>query len=122
VSYAALGQVKEAETEQAAFRAATSAIAPDLKLAINHAKDVLAIADHMLDGEIAFRRGDMDRAVSALRQAIEVEDHLGYMEPPEWIQPVRHTLGAFLVHAGRYDANARSSAGAIPAGSSTSSP
>jgi tetratricopeptide (TPR) repeat protein len=57
----------------------------------------------MLEGEIAFRRGNIAEAESALRQAIAIEDQLSYMEPPEWIQPVRHTLGAVLLHAGRYE-------------------
>jgi tetratricopeptide (TPR) repeat protein len=32
----------------------------------------------------------------------EVEDALRDDEPPDWIQPVRHTLGAVLMRAGRY--------------------
>jgi tetratricopeptide (TPR) repeat protein len=56
----------------------------------------------MFDAEIEFRRGNMDESVVALRRAIEIEDALLYMEPPEWAQPVRHTLGAVLLSAGRY--------------------
>jgi hypothetical protein len=37
-----------------------------------------------------------------LRAAVAVEDQLVYDEPPDWIMPVRHTLGAALVAAGRY--------------------
>src|SRR5882672_8239403 len=32
-----------------------------------------------------------------------MEDNLAYMEPPEWTMPVRHTLGAVLVVAGRHE-------------------
>lgn len=103
VAFAAKGQVEEAQKEQIAFRAAANPIPQGATLAINLAKDVLAIADHMLTGEIAFRRGEIGEAESALRQAIAIEDQLRYMEPPEWIQPVRHTLGAILLHAGRYE-------------------
>jgi tetratricopeptide (TPR) repeat protein len=56
----------------------------------------------MLDGEIAYRRGSIDEAVARLEEAIALEDDLMYMEPPEWVQPVRHTLGAILLEAGRH--------------------
>jgi len=102
VAHAAKGQVSEAEQEQRKFRAAVKRVPEDAMMAINPAHKVLTIADHFLEGEIAYRRGDMDRSVAALREAIAVEDDLLYMEPPEWIQPVRHTLGAFLVSKGRF--------------------
>lgn len=103
VAHAAKGQVEEARREQQAFRTAAAAVPADRLLAINYAKDALAVAEHMLEGEIAFRQGDIAGAEAALRQAIAAEDNLRYMEPPEWIQPVRHTLGAILLHAGRYE-------------------
>jgi hypothetical protein len=40
--------------------------------------------------------------VKLLRGAVKVEDGLRYDEPPDWMQPVRHTLGAVLLTAGRY--------------------
>jgi tetratricopeptide (TPR) repeat protein len=103
VAYAAKGQVAEAEREQAEFRKAVQAVPEDAMMAVNPAHKVLSIADHMLAGEIAFRRGEIDASVAELRKAIAIEDDLLYMEPPEWIQPVRHTLGAVLVSAGRFD-------------------
>ena len=56
----------------------------------------------MLEGEIAFHEGKIEESVSTLRQGIEIEDTLLYMEPPEWIQSIRHTLGAVLVHEKRF--------------------
>lgn len=103
VAFAAKGQVAEAEYEQTRFREQVEAVPQDTMLFINRAQDVLAIADHVLTGEIAYRRRDIDVAVRELREAVRLEDELKYMEPPEWIQPVRHTLGAILVEAGRYD-------------------
>jgi tetratricopeptide (TPR) repeat protein len=64
---------------------------------------VLQLAEHFLAGEIALGRGDIDEAVAELRQAVALEDKLLYMEPPEWMQPVRHALGAVLLSASRYD-------------------
>lgn len=102
VAHAAKGEVKEAEGEQKAFRTAVSKIPQDAVMAINPAHKVLTITEHFLEGEIAYRKGEMDRSVAAMRKAIAVEDDLLYMEPPEWIQPARHTLGAFLVSEGRW--------------------
>jgi tetratricopeptide (TPR) repeat protein len=37
-----------------------------------------------------------------LREAVRREIRLHYTEPPNWILPVRHALGATLLDAGRY--------------------
>lgn len=103
LAYSAKGQVDDALREREAFMAAAARVPNDAMMAINPAHNVLTIAQLMLDGEIAYRRGRIDEAVLALRNAVKLEDELRYMEPPEWIQPVRHTLGAILVDAGRYE-------------------
>lgn len=68
---------------------------------INRADHVLAVAEHMLRGEIALARGDRKAGIAALRKAVEAEDRLNYNEPPEWPLPVRPYLGAALLEAGR---------------------
>ncbi|MCB9855157.1 MAG: hypothetical protein H6818_05665 [Phycisphaerales bacterium] len=103
VAYAAKGDVANAEKERAIFRANRQAVPADAMMAINKAHDILTIADHFLDGEIEFRKGDIDASVAELRTAAALEDKLIYMEPPEWVQPVRHTLGAVLLSEGRHD-------------------
>jgi tetratricopeptide (TPR) repeat protein len=102
VALAAKGDVAGARREQAEFRAAEARVPGEAIMMLNKAHDVLAVADEMLAGEIAYREGKTDEAVASLRRAIEREDALMYMEPPEWIQPVRHTLGAVLLDDGRY--------------------
>jgi len=103
VAFAAKGQVAEAERERTEFERAKAGVPKDAMMAINPAERILQIAGHVLDGEIAFRKGDIDKAAASLREAIAIEADLKYMEPPEWIQPVRHTLGAILVSNGRYE-------------------
>jgi tetratricopeptide (TPR) repeat protein len=44
----------------------------------------------------------LKHAASELQKGVEIEDMLSYMEPPEWIQPVRHTLGAVLLKDKRF--------------------
>lgn len=103
LAYAAKKQVKNAEREKAAFLEVVSRLREDRIMVINPAHHVRGIAEHMLNGEIAFAGGDIDLSVSELRKAIPLEDDLLYTEPPEWIQPMRHTLGAVLLSAGRYE-------------------
>lgn len=103
LAYAAKGRIDRALKEQKAFKEAVDKIPQDAVMAINPAHKVLSIAEHMLAGEIAFRQNDIDEAVRQLRKGVEVEDSLLYMEPPEWVQPVRHTLGAVLLSAKRYE-------------------
>lgn len=61
------------------------------------------IAERTLFAELAAARGDHDAAVAALREAAAIEDAIPYDEPPGWHAPVRHTLGAVLLDAGRAD-------------------
>ena len=37
-----------------------------------------------------------------MREAVKREDALRYAEPPDWIIPVRHALGAALLQSRRY--------------------
>ena len=61
----------------------------------------LAIAEEMLEGEIAYRRRDHETAFARLHAAIALEDDLPYAEPWGWMQPIRHALGALLLEQDR---------------------
>ena len=69
----------------------------------NTSRDILAVAEAMLDGEIAYREGQFDDAFAHLRRAIELDDALPYDEPWGWMQPTRHAYGALLLEQGRVD-------------------
>ncbi len=101
VAHANLGEIAAAREEQATFRRLVDALPDDAMMMINPASDVLQIADHKLEGEIALHEGDLDRSIEQLRAGVEIEDRLLYMEPPDWMQPMRHPLGAVLLKAGR---------------------
>jgi tetratricopeptide (TPR) repeat protein len=62
---------------------------------------LLAIAEAVLAGEIEAAAGRYDAAIAHLDRAVRLEDSLVYNEPPGWYYPVRHTLGAVLLEAGR---------------------
>lgn len=102
VSLAAKRDVPAARREQALFREAARGLPDDALFVLNTAADVLAVADAMLEGELLYREGRTDDAVASLREAVRREDALRYIEPPDWIQPVRHALGATLTDAGRW--------------------
>jgi len=102
IAYAAKKDFVSAELEQEAFRRAVSRVPEDLVLAASKARQVLAVADYLVSGEIALQKGDLKHAASELHRGVEIEDSLRYMEPPEWIQPVRHALGAVLLKDERF--------------------
>jgi tetratricopeptide (TPR) repeat protein len=101
LGFSGLGRLDEAEKELAATRQIDSALPADAMAAFNSAHSLLSIAENMLAGEIAARKGDMDEAVRRLREATKAEDGLRYDEPPDWYMPVRHALGAALLAANR---------------------
>ena len=101
VAHAALDDVGAAETEQALFRAAAGTVPPSRKLHNIPCVPLLAVAEEMLAGEIAYRAGAHDKAFAHLRAAVALEDALPYDEPWGWMQPVRHALGALLLEQGR---------------------
>ncbi len=68
---------------------------------LNSASRLLQIAGYVLGGELDAHRGRIDEAVAQFQKAIEIEDNLVYDEPPAWHAPVRHSLGAVLLSAGR---------------------
>ncbi len=97
----ALDRFDEARAELVELEALVAAM-DDRPIGNNPAKAVLPIAVSSLKGELAFREGRRGEGLEHLRAAVVLEDQLRYDEPPDWIMPVRHTLGAALVAAGRY--------------------
>lgn len=59
------------------------------------------IATRMVAAELAIAAGDDDAAIATLHDAVAIEDGIPYDEPPGWHMPVRHSLGALLLAAGR---------------------
>jgi tetratricopeptide (TPR) repeat protein len=102
VAYASKGDVAGAEKEQAAFLVERARVPKEATFGNNSGSDVLDVAEHLMKGEILFRAGKTDEGIAALREAVAREDKLRYDEPPDWIQPVRHALGAALLQVGRF--------------------
>jgi tetratricopeptide (TPR) repeat protein len=75
-----------------------------LEEALVPAVPVLDLAREVVLGRIAQARGDLERAIGHFEHAAELQDGLTYMEPPYWYYPVRQSLGALLLQAGRNEA------------------
>ena len=67
----------------------------------NTGVSILQIAPEVVAGEIALKRGELDRAVQYFDRAVRYEDALVYQEPPDWHVPVRQNLAGALLAAGR---------------------
>ncbi|HNC23966.1 MAG TPA: hypothetical protein PLU52_07150 [Opitutaceae bacterium] len=103
IAYAAKGDPVRARAEQALFAEAAKKVpADEIAAGNNLCSAVLAIVTPMVEGEILVREGKVDAAVAQLRAAVAAEDALRYDEPPSWIIPVRHSLGATLMAHGRF--------------------
>ena len=98
ISYAAKKEFDAAKKEYKAYRRVRKSIRPE-HLAnyytVKAARGRLKVIEHFVPGEIALQKGQLDKAIRHLERAKVAEDKLGYSgEPPDYLQPIRHTLGA----------------------------
>ena len=101
VALAVTGDTTGAGLERDLFLEAVNRVPDTRKLFNNTCLDILAVAEQMLSGELAYRKGDHDAAFAHLRRAVRLDDNLPYDEPWGWMQPTRHALGALLLEQDR---------------------
>jgi tetratricopeptide (TPR) repeat protein len=102
VALANLGRIEDAEAERDRFDRAR-AVVPETRYMFNNpAESVLVIAQHMAEGELAYKSGRIDEGLDELRAAVAASDELLYDEPWGWMQPPRHALAALLLDQGRH--------------------
>lgn len=97
----ASGRVPGAEGEHAALTVLAKRFARNRTNEERTERALIQIAERLLAGEIAVHHKHYDAAVTALREAVTLEDALPYSEPPFWPIPVRHYLGVALQKAGQ---------------------
>ncbi len=102
IAYAAKGETQKARAEMALYLEAAKKVPADHMMTANTAEAIFGVLTPMLEGEILIREGKLDAGLAQLRVAIKAEDALKYDEPPGWIIPVRHALGAALMQRGRF--------------------
>lgn len=102
IALAANGKIPEAEKERKLFVAEVSAFPPDANLGeMNKASAVLGVASHVVDARIAAAKGQTEAAIEHWTKAVAIQDTLNYNEPADWYYPVRESLGAALLAAGK---------------------
>ncbi len=102
IANSALGNTEQARKEMAEFERRVQQVPQEWYVFNNKVHNVLPIARAMMQGELLFREGQREEAFAILRSGIAHEDTLVYDEPPAWMLPVRHTLGALLMADGQY--------------------
>jgi hypothetical protein len=104
VALARTRQVDAASGERAQLAAVTATV-PESALfggsGLESATVVLGLAQRVLDARIAWARGARDRSIALWKEAVTAGDGLSYDEPPVWFYPLRESLGAALLLAGR---------------------
>jgi hypothetical protein len=100
LSFAGLGKTAEAQAERERMETIVGRVAETDTLMINKSRDVLAIGLADLDARIARAKKDANGEIAHLRHAVELQDKLGYMEPPEWHYSIRESLGGALMRSG----------------------
>lgn len=95
------GRFDEADKAVTAMDAAIAATPADYRCGQNMAKDCYAVSSLRAKGRIALARGQTEKGLDLLRQAVASEDKLGYDEPSDAFFPTRHVLGAQLIAAGK---------------------
>lgn len=98
---AGTGRLPGAEGEHSVLVGLTKRLGRDRTPEEKTERALLKIAERLLAGEIAARRGKHDDAIKLLKDAVLLEDGLPYAEPPFWPIPIRHYLGATLLTAKR---------------------
>jgi len=87
-----------AAREQAAFEAARAKLPADAMWGVNKAPDVMALAAEVLAARVS---SSVNEAIPHWERAAALQDALAYDEPPAWYYPVRESLGAALLRAGK---------------------
>ena len=101
IAYSSLGKTEQAQREIQQLDVVAAELTDQWKVGNNGASEVIKVARAMAEGELAYRQRRSEQAFQRLREAVALEKNLSYDEPPGWMQPVRHALGALLLADGR---------------------
>ncbi len=103
IAFANLGQIEDAKQERELAIKASENVQEGRMVFNNTSEDVLKIGEAMMDGELAFKSGQIEEGLDHLRRSVELDDALLYDEPWGWMQPTRHALGALLMEVGQFE-------------------
>jgi tetratricopeptide (TPR) repeat protein len=101
IALAATDKTAEARAEQKLWNEGLKKVPEGAVFHNNPMPAIYTLASTMVEGEILVREGKTDEGLDKLREAVKLEDALHYDEPPAWMIPGRHVLGAALMKAGK---------------------
>ena len=104
IALARTGKPDDASKERALLRDTTAKVPEEALFGgtgLESAKTILGLAGTVLDARIAWARGQQADAIRLWSDAVEAADKVPYDEPPIFFYPVRESLGAALLLAGR---------------------
>jgi len=102
IAYAAKGDTANTRKAQSVFLERAKLVPKEDFVSNNSCEALLDIVIPMVEGEILVAEGKIDEGIEQLLAAIQKEDALKYDEPPGWMIPVRHSLGAVLMKQQRF--------------------
>ena len=100
VALANLGRTDEARQELSLFDLAAAETPEEWTIAFNPCQTVFSLARRVAEAEIYWREGDAKKAIAMLIETCASEHKLTYTEPPPWMIPIRHALGAIQLASG----------------------
>jgi tetratricopeptide (TPR) repeat protein len=98
IAFAARGERQAAEQERTALAALRAKLPAEAMFGYNKSGDVLGVALETITARLASTPAE---AVPHWQRAVALQDTFSYDEPPDWYYPVRESLGAALLRAGR---------------------
>src|SRR5262249_22562650 len=98
LAFASTDRASDANAELVAMQqlAAPASRVPVNPVGARNAARIVQIAERVVRAKLAEMGDDLDGAVGHLRAAVALEDQLDYDEPPDWLAPVRESLGGLL--------------------------
>jgi len=107
VAYSIKGEVAKAHAERDAFLDHLNRIPPTRLEYPNPMTDIFRVGEAMLDGELEYRKGNIDVAFKHLEESIKRSDNLIYCEPWGWKQPPRHAYAALKLEQNKVEEAAK---------------
>ncbi len=97
LAYCRQGGITKAEQCLKELKESQSKVAVPESAWINNPKNILKIAEKILDAELHAKAGKKNEAKQLYEDAVKAEDALRYNEPADWHKPVRQIYGAYLI-------------------------
>jgi tetratricopeptide (TPR) repeat protein len=103
IALARLGETEGAAAERSAFADSARKIPDNVKWGGDEVsgRDAMKLAALVLDARIAWSKGEHDKSIELWRSAVASQDRFPYDEPPAWFYPIRESLGAAILMAGK---------------------